>query len=117
MSKPASTSAKTPEEQAAEMTRFQAQKQLGLFAKHDIVMLCLIVFLWITLGYWSIFGSATILQVLTGLVLTVVLLLAWAIVLLYRCLVWILDVQGIINLMPAAAARIVAGYYDKTGLK
>lgn len=114
---PKATGEPSPEEQAATLSRFQAQKQLGLFATHDMVMLALIVFLWITLGYWSIFGNATVLQVLTGLMFTVVLMMAWAIALIYRCLVWILDVQSIIHLMPQAAARIVAGYYDKTGLK
>ena len=34
----------------------------------------------------------------------------WIVVLCYRCLVFILDVQADINLMPESAARIVIGF-------
>jgi len=92
------------------ITRFQAQRKLGLFAPLDGTCLVLIVFLWMTLGFWKLFGAPELLHLLAFAVINLVVMLAWLILLVYRVLVFILDLHADVGLMPEAAARIVAGY-------
>jgi hypothetical protein len=94
------------------LTRGQAQRQLGLFAPHDYCMLGLIIGLWVTLGFWRLFGAPTALELLALAVVNVVLAQLWLIALAYRCLVFILDLHADISLMPEAAARIVLGFRE-----
>lgn len=97
---------------AQELTRFQAQQKLGLFAPHDYVMLILIILTWVTLGFWKLFGNPTAINLIALVLVNIVLTQYWIVVLAYRCLVFILDVQADINLMPEAAARIVIGFRE-----
>lgn len=99
------------------MTRFQAQRKLGLFAPLDYTVLFLILAAWVTLGFWALFGAPTPLHLIAFGLVNIFLTQAWIIVLAYRCLVFILDVQGDINLMPEAAARIVVGFWEGRGTK
>lgn len=94
------------------LTRFEAQRKLGLFAAHDYVMLVLIVLVWITLGFWKLFGAPEPIHLIALAIVNIFLTQCWLIVLVYRCLVFILDVQADINLMPEAAARIVLGFWE-----
>jgi len=94
------------------MTRFEAQRKLGLFAPHDYVMLSLIVLIWVTLGFWKLFGTPTALQLVALGLVNIVLTQFWMIVLVYRCMVFTLDLHADVALMPEAAARIVVGYWE-----
>jgi hypothetical protein len=92
------------------MTRFEAQRKLGLFGPHDYVTLFLIVSSLVTLFFWWLFGEPSAVRVLAVLAGIVILMLFWIVVLCYRILVFLLDIQADINLMPETAARIVRGY-------
>ncbi len=92
------------------MTRFEAQRKLGLFAPHDFVTLGIIVISLVTLFFWWLFGQPTLQQVLLVMGMVIILLLVWVVILCYRILVFQLDMQADINLMPETAARIVKGY-------
>lgn len=92
------------------MTRFEAQRKLGLFAPHDFVTLGIILLSLVTLFFWWLFGEPTWVQVLLVMGAVIMLLLAWIVLLCYRILVFQLDMQADINLMPETAARIVKGY-------
>ena len=94
------------------LTRFQAQRKLGLLAPLDYTLIALIVFSWITLGFWKLFGTPQAEQLIALAVFNIFLVQVWLIVLVYRVLVFILDVQADINLLPEAAARIVIGYRE-----
>jgi hypothetical protein len=94
------------------LSRFEAQRKLGLFAPHDYVMLFLIAAVWITMGFWKLFGAPESLHLMALAIVNLFLTQCWLIVLAYRCLVFILDVQADINLMPEAAARIVLGFWE-----
>lgn len=98
-----------PEKQ---MTRFQAQRKLGLFAPLDYTALFLILAAWITLGFWALFGTPTPLHLVAFGLVNVFLTQVWIIVLVYRCMVFVLDAHSEINLMPEAAARIVVGFWE-----
>lgn len=94
------------------LTRFEAQRKLGLFAPLDYTVLALILFSWMTLGFWKLFGNPEPIHLIVLAIVNVVLTQLWLIVLVYRSLVFVLDLGADINLMPEAAARIVLGYWE-----
>jgi hypothetical protein len=97
------------------MTRFQAQRKLGLVAPLDYTIAALMVFAWMTLGFWRLFGSPTAIQLISFAIINVALTQIWLIVLAYRVMVFIMDLGADINLMPEAASRIVLGYWEGRG--
>lgn len=101
----------------AALTRFQAQRKLGLFAPLDYTVFALVLVGWITLGFWALFGNPQPMQLIAAALVNIFLLQCWIIVLVYRCLVFVLDVQADINLLPEAAARIVVGFWEGRGTK
>jgi len=94
------------------LSRFQAQRKLGLFAGLDYTVAAVLLFSWLTLGFWKLFGHPELLQLVVFAIVNIVLMQLWLIVLLYRVLVFVLDLGADINLMPEAAARIVVGYWE-----
>lgn len=92
------------------MTRFEAQRKLGLFAPHDYVTLALALTALVTLFFWWVFGQPTMTGVLLAMGALIILFQIWIVILAYRILVFMLDVQADVNLMPETAARIVQGY-------
>jgi len=94
------------------MTRFQAQRKLGLFAGLDYTVAALLIFSWMTLGFWKLFGHPELLQLVVFAIVNIVFMQLWIIVLVYRVLVFVLDIGADINLLPEAAARIVVGYWE-----
>lgn len=95
------------------VTRFQAQRKLGLFAKWDMTMLVLILATWAVIGfYWMFRPEPTFMVILFGMLLSILFVQAWLVVLVYRVLVFLLDMHSDIVLMPEAASRIVLGYYE-----
>jgi len=97
------------------LTRFEAQRKLGLFAPLDYTAVLIICALWVTMGFWKLFGDPTVGQLCAFAVINIAIFQIWLAVLAYRCLVFILDVQADINLLPEAAARIVVGYWEGHG--
>lgn len=94
------------------MTRFEAQRKLGLFAAHDYVMLAFILFtLFVTVSY-IVFSKASLVALILAALVLILLLLAWLVVLAYRIMVFVLDLHAEIALLPQAAARIAAGYFE-----
>jgi len=102
--------AKELPQQPEKMSRFEAQRKLGLFAPLDYTAAALIVFCWMTLGFWALFGNPGVLHFIAGLLVTLAVLLVWLVILAYRVMVFILDLHADVSLMPEAAARIVVGY-------
>lgn len=97
------------------LTRFQAQRRLGLFAPLDYTVIAIILAAWITMGFWKLFGTPDTSSLILCILVNIFLTQCWLIVLVYRCLVFMLDVQADINLMPEAAARIVVGFWQGRG--
>jgi len=94
------------------MSRFEAQRKLGLFAPLDFTMAALILFSWMTLGFWKLFGAPTANELIAFAIVNVVVTQLWIVVLCYRVLVFVLDLGADVNLMPESAARIVVGYWE-----
>jgi hypothetical protein len=96
----------------APMTRFQAQRALGLFARFDYTIWGVLALLWVTLGFWKLFGSPTALNLIAMAIVNITIMQVYIIVLVFRAIVFILDTNADINLMPEAAARIVVGFWE-----
>ena len=94
------------------LTRFQAQRKLGLMAPLDYTAIGVICFLWMTLGFWKLFGHPEPIHLLAMAMVNICVTQIWMIVLMYRILVFVLDLGADINLMSEAAARIVVGYWE-----
>lgn len=99
------------------LTRFEAQRKLGLFAPHDLVMfgfimLCLLGDFITLAGHVMFRTEIDYVKFFAVTCAAIVLGLAWLIVLAYRILVFILDLHAEVGLMPEAAARIAAGYFE-----
>lgn len=97
------------------LTRFQAQRKLGLFAPMDYTIFFLLLAAWVTMGFWKLFGTPDTSHLILCILVNIFLTQCWLIVLVYRCLVFMLDVQADINLLPEAAARIVVGFWQGRG--
>lgn len=99
----------------APMTRFQAQRALGLFAPHDFVTLAFWVLGMLFCGAYYLFvPEPDMVRVVVVLCLNIVFLLGWLIVLVYRTMVFILDLHSEVALMPEASARIAVGFMQGT---
>lgn len=96
------------------MTRFEAQRKLGLFAPHDYVSAAVLFLSW--LGWficYSIAWEVMPWRMFIGwAVVNIILHLIWLTVIVYRGLVLVLDLHADVGLMPEAAARIAAGYFE-----
>ncbi len=101
-----------PVPEDANLTRFQAQIKLGLFAAHDWMMFALILFSLLAIGAFAVTGQLTWIKAAVLLLCACLFGLAWLIVLAYRCLVFILDAHSDIQLLPEAAARIAVNYFE-----
>lgn len=93
------------------MTRTQALLKMGFFQTVDI----LFIVLFLLAGACFVFQASRVEMdlrwVLICLFATVAVLGIWAVILAFRCMSFVLDMMADINLMPEAAARIVAGFY------
>jgi hypothetical protein len=101
-----------PVPEGTPVTRLQAQVHLGLFAAHDWVMLGLVALSLVLIGMFAAWGDLTIPKTIICLLSACFFLLAWLVVLGYRCLIFILDLHSDVALMPEAAARIAVGYFE-----
>jgi len=91
------------------MTREEALKRLGLYARHDKVSGWLTAGLVAGAGYYLINQHDTTNAILM-LLGAILMLLQLILVVAYRIAVFVLDTHGEISLMPEAAARIAVAY-------
>lgn len=102
----------------APMTRFQAQRALGLFAPHDYLMLaCVVLSLAGCAAYCAFNPEPNLVKVVLVGCAIIVFMLAWLIVLVYRAMVFTLDLHSEVALMPEASARIAVGFLQGTPKK
>lgn len=101
-----------PNPQNEQLTRFQAQLKLGLFAPCDYAFAVFLAVNVIGLAVLKLTGNLSIVQSLVIFSFMLLIMAAWIIVLCYRIFVRMLDIQADINLLPQAAARIAVGYFE-----
>jgi hypothetical protein len=94
------------------LTRFEAQKKMGLLSGIDYTAFVVIVVSSLVFTCWCFFGNPTLMQVFACFLAFITLLMSWTVILIFRVLVFILDLRAEVNLMPEAASRIVLGFYE-----
>lgn len=99
----------TVETKNTAMTRAEALRALGLYAKHDRVSGALATMLVIA-SVAHLFVGPHPLRAILLLLVAVVVLLQWLIILAYRVGTFVLDLHADVGLMPEAAARIAVAY-------
>lgn len=97
------------------MTRFEAQRKLGLFAPHDFVSAFLVLGLSAWAFAWVALGEPTLIHLACVMFGAVFVFMVWSVVLIYRAIIFVLDMQADVNLMPEVSARIAAGYLRGVG--
>ena len=90
------------------MSRAQALWELGWVKPVDIFMVLADLLGLCLIGAWYGFGSPSAVNVLCVLFACILVNQWWIVMLLFRATDFILSIRGEINLLPAAAARIVA---------
>ena len=76
----------------------------------DAVMLGLILSVWVTLGFWKIFGDPSPMNLIAGALVNISVTQFWLISLAYRCAFFVLQTRADVNLLPMEAARLALGY-------
>jgi hypothetical protein len=96
-------------------TKWEALKARGWWLPYDWAIVVLLVTTLVTLLFWRIFGSPTALNLIAVVLVDIFIAQLWLISLVFRCSCFVLETQADINLMPEAAARIAAGYFNMSG--
>ena len=90
--------------------RWQALKQVGWWKTSDTVMLWLLLGQLIVGFFFMVFGRMTTNILLVGLLNECLILLAWAVILIYRCMDFVLQLRANVEMLPFDSARIAVGF-------
>ena len=93
------------------MSQYQALRQLGCITGIDFILLALILGTFVTLFFWLIFGHPSWPEIAVSLVVAAGLFHIWSILLLFRTIRFVLDINAYLNTLPQEAARIVMAAY------
>jgi hypothetical protein len=94
----------------APTSRWTALKEAGWWAGMDTTFCIALAFIWVTALYWKIFGHPNLLNIVVLLLISLIILVAWLIILVYRCSLFVLQLHADIALMPDTAARMAVAY-------
>ena len=90
--------------------RWQALKQVGWWKTSDTVMLWLLLGQLVTGFFFLVFGRMTVDILVIGLLNECLLLMAWTVVLAYRCMDFVIQLRANIEMLPFDSARIAVGF-------
>lgn len=107
----------------------QALWSVGFFKKVDIFM-AVITLMWIVITVWCAFSSASSTSLepvnrvgleidhwgmtLTSLGMVACCLIMWSVLLIYRCMSFVLQIRASVETMPTEAARIAVTFFRKS---
>lgn len=84
--------------------------EVGFVRPIDLMYAAVMAMCAVTAMFWCIFGNPTVIALLTTAVSMLVMFQLWLILLLYRCLYFIIQTRADINLMPEQAAKLALLY-------
>ena len=90
--------------------RWSALRQVGFWKGIDFVLLFLWMGVWVTGGFWKIFGTPTPTNLLCLLVVSVGIIQLWSLIIAYRCMDFVLQTRARIETLPFDSARIAVGF-------
>ena len=94
------------------MDQYGALRQLGWIQPVDYLLMILVLFCWLTIIAWKIFGQPSNWNVLSCCIVAGVITQAWMIILIFRCSHFVLLIQAYLNTLPEEAAKIVMATYS-----
>jgi uncharacterized PurR-regulated membrane protein YhhQ (DUF165 family) len=112
---PANPAKPAPEMGGLIPTKWEALKARGWWLPYDWAIVVLLAITLVTLLFWRIFGEPTATNLIAVVLVDIFIAQLWLISLVFRCSCFVLETQADINLMPEAAARIAAGYFNMSG--
>lgn len=101
----------TPGAPAPNMTRWQALRMAGWIQGIDFAVIGVLLAHAFFGIIYAVFLSPTVLYTLLLVAQMILVAQVWIVILVFRCMDFVLSCQADINLMPEAAARIVMAYY------
>lgn len=90
--------------------RWTALKKIGWWKPVDYVFILLAMLPWITGFFWSIFASPGAAQLVSLFLCSITVLLVWTVVLVYRCMDFVVQLRANIEMLPFDSARIAVGF-------
>lgn len=90
--------------------RWSALKQIGWWKPIDTTILAVILAHLVTAVFFVAFGRMTYVVATVGLLQILVLLCAWCVMLLYRCMDFVIQLRASVEMIPFDSARIALGY-------
>lgn len=90
--------------------RWQALKQIGWWKPIDTTILAILAAHLVSGFFFAVFGKLTATVAIIGLLQMLIFLGAWAVMLVYRCMDFVVQLRANIEMLPFDSARIAVGY-------
>lgn len=90
--------------------RWTALKKIGWWKPFDSILVAALLAHLITGIFFIVFGKMTATVAIIGLLQMLVILGAWCVALVYRCMDFVLQMRATMELLPIDAARLAVGY-------
>jgi hypothetical protein len=94
------------------LTKWEALKQQGWIKPIDYAIGGVVAVMWLLTILSYVFLVPSVYTLLLTGVFTTILIQAWVVILVYRCMDFVLVTRADINLMPVAAARMAVAYFQ-----
>lgn len=91
-------------------SKFDALRAFGWILPFDYVMVALLLGSVVTVGFYFLFGSPTVIKLVAFAIVDIFIFQVWIVSLVFRCSCFVLETQADINLMPEAAAKIAVAF-------
>jgi hypothetical protein len=88
------------------MTQWQALRQVGWVQPIDFLILFVVFMVAVVTVCWAVFAAPTSAQLLYCAILVYAILQLWTILLIFRCMHFVIGTQAYLNNLPYEAARI-----------
>lgn len=97
------------------MTQWQARRRMGWMSTVDFLFMFVLLVTGTGTLLWCLLGWPSAVQLLGIGVATIIFLLLWVLLLLYRSMLFTLEVRADINMLPVEAARIAVAHITGLG--
>ncbi|MGV0949161.1 MAG: hypothetical protein ACOYB3_00715 [Azonexus sp.] len=90
--------------------RWQALRQIGWWKPVDNIILAVLAAHLVTGFFFLVFGKLSFDVAVIGFLQMVIFLLAWCVILAYRCMDFVVQLRANIEMLPFDSARIAVGF-------
>jgi hypothetical protein len=90
--------------------RWAALRQIGYWKGIDFVLLFLWLAVWVTTGFWKLFGDPSAFHLLCMIGASIGIIQIWGLIIAFRCMDFVLQARARLEMLPYDAAKIAVGY-------